>query len=287
MGLTGVILSARIQLAKVETAYCRVSYKRTRHLDESLECFEGTDQDYRYSVAWIDCLASGKSLGRSVVMRGNDAKVEELPGRRRATPLSLPAKRTKNIPFFLPGFLLNSHTVRAFNGLFYAMHGDSTRIVDFDSYFYPLDAMLNWNRLYGKRGFIQYQAFFPREHSRQGLVELLETLASSRKASFLAVLKSCGAASRAMLSFLQPGHTLALDLANTGEDLQRLVRDLDELVLKHGGRLYLAKDALTSADAFQGMYRRLDEFRAVKSKIDPQNRFLSSQARRLGIVASE
>jgi FAD/FMN-containing dehydrogenase len=284
MGLTGVVLSARIQLAEVESAYCKVRYRRTANLDESLDFFESTDRDYRHSVAWVDCLASGKSLGRSVLMLGNEAAAAELPPRLRNRPLTIPAKRGKSVPFCFPGVVLNSYSVRAFNWLFYARHRDGHRFVDYDTYFYPLDAVSHWNRVYGKRGFIQYQALFPPQTSRRGLIELLEVIAKSRKASFLAVLKRSGPASQGMLSYLRPGHTLALDFKNTGEDLRRLVQHLDNLVLKHGGRLYLAKDAMTSPEAFRCMYERLDEFRKVKRRIDPDNRFASSQARRLGIV---
>lgn len=287
MGLTGVILTARIRLRRVESAYCNVTYKRSADLDALLECFAATDKDYRYSVAWVDCLASGKSLGRSVVMLANDAAAGELPRRLRAAPLSLPAKRIKSVPFSLPAFVLNPWSVRLFNGFFYARHRGGRRLVDYDAYFYPLDAVLHWNRLYGRRGFIQYQASFPPETSRRGLMELLEAVSRSRRASFLAVLKTAGPGNQGMLSYLRPGHTLALDLPNRGKGLERLVRQLDEILLKHGGRLYLAKDAMTTPDVFRAMYPRLDEFRKVKQRIDPGNRFVSSQARRLEMVDLE
>lgn len=286
MGLTGAILSARLQLCRVETAYCQVQYKRTADLDQTLGLFETTDRDYRYSVAWIDCLASGKSLGRSVVMLGNDASVDALPTRLRDRPLAMPKRRNKTVPFFFPRWVLNPLTVKAFNGLFYARHGDRERVIDYNSYFYPLDAVSHWNRIYGKRGFIQYQALFPPETSRRGLVELLQTIARTRRASFLAVLKRSGPGNRGLLSFLREGHTLALDLPNTG-NLRGLVRELDAILMKHAGRLYLAKDALMTPDVFRTMYDRLDAFRAVKRAVDPHNRFVSLQARRLEIVGYE
>jgi FAD/FMN-containing dehydrogenase len=179
---------------------------------------------------------------------------------------------------------LNSHSVKLFNSLFYARHRDRRQFLDYDTYFYPLDSILHWNRIYGSRGFIQYQALFPPESSRRGLVQLLEAVAKSQAASFLAVLKSSGPGNPGMLSYLHEGHTLALDLPNTGDRLRRLIRRLDEILLRHGGRLYLAKDAMASKDSFRAMYGRLDEFRAVKRRVDPENRFASSQARRLGIV---
>ena len=286
MGLTGIILDARIQLIKVKSAYIDVTHQRTRDLDEALETFAASDADYRYSVAWVDCLATGKSLGRGVLMLGNECAAADLPTTLRDEPLHLLTKRKKSVPCYFPQWVLNAHTVRAFNQLFYMQHKNCRKIVDLDSYFYPLDSLRNWNRIYGKRGFIQYQALFPPETSRRGLVQLLESLASSRKASFLAVLKATGAANQGMLSFPFPGHTLALDLPNNGTDLINYVRQLDKIVLEHGGRLYLAKDATTSAATLRRMYSRLGEFQRVKARIDPQNKFASSLARRLGIIDS-
>ena len=283
MGLTGAILSARFRLVRTATAYCDVTYRRTANVDETLDLIAETDAQYRYSVAWIDCLARGRSLGRSVLMLGNDAQIADLPAGLGSRPLALPAKRTKTVPCRFPAFVLNPWTVKAFNALYYAAHASSRRIVDYDAFFYPLDGVLHWNRIYGRRGFIQYQALFPPETSRRGLIELLERIAASGRASFLAVLKSSGPASQGILSYLHAGHTLALDFPNTGPGLQALLAEWDQLLLKHGGRLYLAKDATTRPDVFSAMYPRLGEFRAVRSRLDPDNRFASSQSQRLGI----
>jgi FAD/FMN-containing dehydrogenase len=284
MGLTGCILSARLRLVPVETAYVDVTYKRTADLDQTLECLTATNGDYRYSVAWIDCLASKGSLGRSVLMLANNAPRTALPEPLRGRPLALRGRRRISVPFRCPAALLSYWSVCLFNAAYYASHHDARRLVDYDSFFYPLDHLLNWNRLYGRRGFVQYQALFPPEHSRQGLIRLLEKIVASRRASFLAVLKTTGPADRGLLSYAFPGHTLALDLPHTGEDLQQLVRKLDEVLLAYGGRLYLAKDALTTAEAFRVMYPALAQFRQIKARIDPERRFMSSQARRLCIV---
>lgn len=284
MGLTGIILEARLKLQPVETAFCQVAYRRTRNLDETLTCFAEADQNARYSVAWIDCLASGRSLGRSVVMQGNNARPSDLPRALQQDPLRLPIKGTKSVPCNAPPWILNSWSVRAFNAIYYRSHGNDQRCVDFNSFFYPLDSLLHWNRIYGRRGFVQYQALFPPESSAAGLVELLERIAVSRSSSFLAVLKSSGAASPGVLSYLHPGHTLALDIPNTGESLRLLASDLDRIVLRYGGRLYLAKDTLASAEAIAEMYPRLREFRRIKARLDPLNRFCSSQSKRLRIV---
>src|SRR5262249_11266160 len=156
MGLTGVIVSARIQMRHITSAYCNVTYRRRANLDETLESFSRTDHSYRYSVAWIDCLSSGASLGRSVLMLGNDAEVSDLPEPLRDQPLVLPAKKKHRVPFNLPSCFLNSWSVKAFNTLYYASHRDSHRFVDYDTFFYPLDHVRSWNRIYGQNGFVQY-----------------------------------------------------------------------------------------------------------------------------------
>jgi len=285
MGLTGVILTAKLRLIPTPSAYLKVDYKRTRNLDQSLEEFGSGDADYRYSVAWIDCLASGASLGRSVLMRGNPAQVVELTteGMKR-NPLRPKLKNKKSMPIFAPAFALNPLSVKAFNSVFYSRHGDGTRIVDYDSFFYPLDSIEHWNRMYGKRGFVQYQAALPPETSRAGLMAMLEELAASGRASFLAVLKTFGPQNPGLLSFPRAGQTLAIDLPNTGESMRQLLSRLDAIVLKNGGRVYLAKDACMERATFEAMYPRLAEFKQIKNQLDPNNRFSSTQARRLGIV---
>jgi len=284
MGLTGVILRATIRLRKVDSAYVEVAFRRARDLDEALALFEAGDRHFRYSVAWIDCLAGGGRLGRSVLMQANEAAPESVVRKFGGDPLAPPRRPRKSVPWNLPSGVLNSWTVATFNKLYYAAHKDAVRLVDYDRFFYPLDAVSHWNRIYGKRGFVQYQILLPRETSRAGLVSILERLVRSRRASFLAVLKSSGAATPSRLSYLFPGHTLALDLPNTGEDLVRLLHELDETLVALGGRVYLAKDSVTRKEAFAAMYPRLGEFLELKSRIDPENRFSSSQARRLGLA---
>lgn len=284
MGLTGVIMSARFRLHPVKTAYYDVTYRRTQNLDESLEVFEATDADFRYSVAWIDCLARGGRLGRSVVMTANDGQPEQLTDRQKASPLVTRPKPRVGVPFDAPGFALNPLSVKAFNALYYAVNKSSRKMVDWDTFFYPLDSVRHWNRIYGRRGFVQFQALLPRECSRQGLIALLERIAQERQASFLAILKTSGARGRGWLSYLYPGHTLALDFPNFGPELKPFMDELDQILLRFGGRLYLAKDATTSPETFRAMYPELDRFRAFKAKVDPEGRFTSEQARRLGLV---
>ncbi|MBW2421217.1 MAG: FAD-binding oxidoreductase [Deltaproteobacteria bacterium] len=284
MGLTGIVLDARLQLLPVESAYMRVCYERAPDLDGALERFNESDTEYAYTVAWIDCLARGETLGRSVLMRANHALPGELPGALRATPYAMRPGRPLLVPFTLPDFTLNNLSMGIFNNVFYAAHGDAEKVVDCDRYFYPLDRVHHWNRVYGRRGVLQYQIALPPESSRSALVQILESLTASRRGSFLAVLKTFGPASRGLLSFPIQGHTLALDLPNTGADLVAELHRLDDIVVRHGGRVYLAKDACMRPESFAAMYPQLRRFREIKSKVDPQQRFDSSLARRLGIM---
>ena len=285
MGLTGVILQARLRLRPVESAYIMVDYRKTADFNQTLDAFVREDQDYQYSVAWIDCVATGASLGRSVLMRGNHAKGSDVPEALRANALSVKRKRHKSIPFNFPSFALSPWTVRLFNGRYYNRHEDGQKLLYYDDFFYPLDAIENWNRIYGRRGFYQYQAIFPTKDSHRCLRELMEKISSAGSASFLAVLKTMGAESGGLLSFPMPGLTLALDVPNSGSSTVELLRSLDQIVLRRGGRVYLAKDACMTRESFASMYSNLQRFNAIKAQLDPHNRFSSSLARRLGIGA--
>ncbi len=284
MGLTGIVLEATIQLMQVPSAYVNVNQRKARNLDETFDLLLETDDQYKYSVAWIDCLSRGHRLGRSVLFLGNDASAELVKDTTKREPLALPTKRSKSIPIQFPGLAMNKLAIKAFNGLYYWRHSSKNMLVDFDSYFYPLDSVHHWNRIYGKRGFVQYQALFPRECSREAMTRLLEIISKSGQASFLAVLKSSGAANQGLLSYLFDGHTLALDFPYRGEKTERLCHELDQIMLEFGGRVYLAKDALVSADTFAQMYPRLEEFRKIKSRLDPETVFRSQQSDRIGIT---
>jgi decaprenylphospho-beta-D-ribofuranose 2-oxidase len=281
-GLTGIILTARIRLIPVETAYIEVDYIKAKNLKHAFELFAKTNENYQYSVAWIDCLASGKSLGRSVLMLGNHAPKSKVKAK---DPLCIKKKPKLNVPFHFPSIVLNKASIKAFNFAYYNSYKDEVgKIVDYDSFFYPLDSILNWNRAYGKKGFVQYQAVFPPETAYRGLTKMLERLSRSGRSSFLAVLKSSGEQNKGLLSFPFKGYTLALDIPIHDAGLFPFLREMDELVLEHGGRIYLAKDSEAAPDVFAKMYPTLPQFKAIKQKLDPNNVFSSSQARRLGIV---
>ncbi|MFQ3591002.1 MAG: FAD-binding oxidoreductase [Chloracidobacterium sp.] len=285
MGLTGLILTVALKLRRIETAYIAVDYVRTRDLDETLERCEAEDDRYRYAVCWIDCLATGRALGRSVLMRGDHLAKADLPAHRRAQPLTIPRKLEVAVPFSFPNGVINPLTVKAFNTVFYHKHprAKSGVVVDFDSYFYPLDAVLEWNRVYGRRGFIQYQPVIPLETSRATLIKLLEALSQAKIASFLAVLKRFGP-QEGLLSFPMPGYTLALDIPVTDARMFAVLDTLDEIVVNAGGRVYLGKDARLKPQHLAAMYPQLPVWQRIKQTIDPENLFASDLSRRVGLT---
>jgi FAD/FMN-containing dehydrogenase len=285
MGLTGMILDVRLRLRRVESAWLSVDYRKARDLDETLGVFAASDERAAYSVAWIDCLARGRATGRAVIMHGDHASA----ARVRAAgfdPLEPSRGPGMTVPLDAPGMLLNPLTVRLFNAVYYAAHGNAAdRLVSFERFFYPLDRVAHWNRMYGRGGFAQYQAVLPLEAGRQGLVELLDRLSASNRPSFLAVLKRLGPENAGLLSFPRDGYTLALDLP-VRAGLVEFLRELDHLVIARGGRVYLAKDATTTPAAVEAMYPRLGEFRTLKTRLDPRGVISSSLARRLGLVSA-
>lgn len=285
MGLTGYIVQATLSLTPIETSSIRVEYTRLADLDALLSACLDADDKATYSVAWVDCVAKGAKLGRSVLMHGEHATCDELPSARREVPLRLPMPRKKTVPFNFPGFALNRYSVAAFNALYYGSHPSRQGAIEsYEAFFYPLDAINNWNRIYGRRGFIQYQVLLPLEVAGKGIQRLLEEIVKTGDASFLAVLKRTGEADSGLLSFCRPGITLALDLSNSGKRLQELIARLDGIVDECNGRLYFAKDSMSSPNVFKKMYPRLDEFREIRDRHDPEGRFVSDQAKRLGIV---
>ncbi|MDQ8187867.1 FAD-binding oxidoreductase [Pelagicoccus sp. SDUM812002] len=251
MGLTGIITQATFQLKPIETAYITQDCIKAKNLKEIMRLFEESKQ-WTYSVAWIDCLQKGSNQGRSIMMRGEHATIDELPGKHKGAPLNLRRKGKKTVPFFFPNFTLNKYTVKVFNFLYYFKQLKRTisNVVDYDTFFYPLDSILEWNRIYGKGGFIQYQMALPLASSEAGLGELLDAINRSGQGSFLAVLKLFGKNNpNAFNSFPIEGYTLALDF-KVNSKLPDLVRELDSIVKKHQGRLYLAKDTMSCRDGF-------------------------------------
>jgi FAD/FMN-containing dehydrogenase len=291
MGLTGIIGEVMLKLIPIHSAYMMVRHHAAENLEQLFKLMQDPAIDDRYTVAWIDSMAGGTQLGRGIVMCGHHAAAAELPLDFKNTEKP---KRNRVILFDFPSWALNSSSISIFNALYYRQEGGKREsfLRGYDSYFYPLDAIRNWNRLYGKRGFVQYQCVIPERSAFDGIKALLQELSGSRHPSFLAVLKRLGAQGRGMLSFPMAGYTLALDLpirsgkllaGHPDDGLFALLNKLDEIVLQHGGRVYLAKDARLSAVSFRAMYPRYVEWLKIKNAVDPGNRFSSSLARRLQI----
>ncbi len=248
MGLTGIIISAKFQLKNIESAYIRQESIKAENLDEIFRLFDESE-DWTYNVAWIDCLQKGKNIGRSILMRGEHALKAELPSNKAEKPLRLKGKLEPNVPFYFPGFVLNALTVKIFNWLYFGKQRkkEVKNFVDYETFFYPLDAIHNWNRIYGKSGFIQYQMVIPKEQGKEGMKKILETIAHSGNGSFLAVLKLFGKNNpQAYNSFPMEGYTLALDF-KVNSKLKKLVHQLDEIVEQYGGRIYLTKDSMSKS----------------------------------------
>ncbi|NIR46734.1 MAG: FAD-binding oxidoreductase [Gemmatimonadetes bacterium] len=282
MGLTGVVTTLRMQMTPVASAYVEVDIDRAPDLDRTLELFHESDENYRYSVAWVDGLAGGRSLGRSILMRGNPAPSGDGRG------LDVKRRKERSVPKIFPAALLNRTSVKAFNTLYYRRHPRQARgaVQHYEPFFFPLDAARDWNRLYGKRGFTQYQCVLPYEGGRDGLARILEFVRRETRGSFLTVLKRFGPGEAdSPLSFPMPGYTLAMDIPWRGAALESALERIDAIVIELGGRVYLTKDARLSAESLRAMYDRLDEWLAVKRRVDPESRFVSDLGQRLGLVA--
>lgn len=282
MGLTGLILTVTFRLIPIQTAWMRQETVPCNDLDAVMTAFEDSSP-WTYSVAWIDCLARGRDLGRSLLYRAEHAQPQELPAKWRADPFTFPTRPQFSVPFFLPGSLLNGGTVRGFNRLYYRRNAARAgeKLVDIDSYFYPLDSIREWNRMYGRAGFVQHQSVLPLGESADGLRALLEHVGEAGSGSFLAVLKRLGPG-RSGLSFPMEGYTLALDFPVTAQNL-RLLSGLDAIVEKHGGRIYLAKDARAGRSVVTTGYGDMKTFTTQRREGTGEPHFESLLSRRLGL----
>ncbi|MEO0372216.1 MAG: FAD-binding oxidoreductase, partial [Pseudomonadota bacterium] len=280
MGLTGVILRLGVRLRPVETGWIQQRTIAAPNLDAAMAGFE-EHHDAPYSVAWIDCLSSGASLGRSLIMLGDHAPMDGLPNKFRQIPFGPPPAKKRSIPFNAPGFALNRYTVKAFNAAYYHMgtRKTGTDYVPWDTYFYPLDSILGWNKIYGRRGFLQFQCVLPDDSARAGLEALLTRVSEAGQGSFLAVLKKLGADTQGF-SFPMEGYTLALDFPVSDKVLS-LMNELDAVTLDHGGRFYLAKDARMTDTTLRASDPRTEGFTAMRSATGAGAAFSSVQSERL------
>lgn len=274
MGLTGVIYSATIQLIPIRSSFIRQKTIKADCIEAACESFED-NSNATYSVAWIDCLAKGKSLGRSVLMLGEHAE---------EGGLEIDIKEPVAIPFNTPSALINSLTIKTFNGVYwYKARDKRSQTVPLMPYFYPLDAIGNWNKLYGKAGFLQFQCVIPKIDGVANMRKLLTEIANCGEGSFLAVLKQFGKANENFLSFPTEGYTLALDFKFSTSIIKTLSR-LEEIVVEMGGKLYLTKDAVMQESTFKVTYPNWEKFESIREKYGAIGKFSSSQSKRLGLA---
>ncbi len=286
MGLSGMILNATFRLKPIKTAYIHKQTVRADDLEAVMNLFEEPSH-WTYSVAWVDTLARGAALGRSIMIRGRHAAPEQLTcTAQRQAPLKLAPQRQVDVPFYFPSAALNRRTMQAFNAAYYhrCRKGTEQSIVDYEQFFYPLDSIGRWNRIYGRRGFMQYQFVIPKAAGRGAVREILQHITTSGLGSFLAVLKLFGE-QESFISFPMAGYTLALDFPVSLQALD-LFKELDAMVAGHGGRLYLAKDARMDASMFARTYANVDDFRQAVALLNDSvpTRFASFLSRRIGIT---
>ena len=276
MGLTGHILEVAVRLARVPSPWILQETERVANIDQFIDALGAAAGSWPMTLGWIDCLSRGDALGRGILYRGRWAQQNEAP--RKFPSLRQPI----SVPVMMPGFLLGPITVRAFNAVLYRKHGGRMKrsVVHPVSFFYPLDVFGNWYRLYGRNGFTQHQCVLPASGGRGAARRFLELVTENGGASFLCVIKDCGAEGNGMLSFPKPGISIALDIPMR-PGTSALVDRLNELVITEGGRVYLAKDALTRPEHFRAMEPRLDEFLRVRRKWDPDGRIRSALSVRL------
>ncbi|MDF2763358.1 MAG: linked oxidase protein [Rhodospirillales bacterium] len=275
LGLTGVVVGLGLKLMRVPSGAVRVRERRCRDLDAFLAALNEVRTRSAYSVGWIDGLARGGALGRGILEEAEPEPAAELPARRT---------RQLSVPVDLPGFVLNGATVGLFNAAYFRRvpEGGRDRLMPYARFLYPLDSIGQWNRIYGRGGFYQFQCVLPDATAPVGLRRMLEEISETGRASFLAVLKTLGGEGRGFLSFPMRGFTLALDFPRR-PGVEDLLARLERLTLDHGGRIYLAKDAALSPEGFRRMYTRHPEFEAVLERVDPERRLNSDMARRLKI----
>lgn len=280
LGLLGVILTAKLQMRKIETTYFRQKSMKIKNMEHMLAMIEKYEH-YNYSVAWVDSLAKGKKIGSGVLTVGEAVAHNDLPPQLQKDPLKIHKASKLVVPFFLPAFALNTFTVRLLNLAIAFVQNSPKEFVHYEKFFFPLDAINNWNRGYGKRGFIQYQFVIPEQGGKEVLIKILEMIATSNCSPFLNVFKKMGKG-QGLLSFPFEGYTLAIDFPVT-KGLKAFTEQLDKTVLEAGGRLYLGKDSMMEKETFQAMYPQYKEWLAIKKKYDPTNVFTSNISRRLGL----
>lgn len=286
MGLTGIITKIALQLLAIQTPFMQVSHHTTLNLENTLDYLSQEKYDDDYSIAWIDIAAKKQQFCRGILLNAHHALPTEISS---VTTSKLIARQKNKIAnLFIPRNIINNATIKIFNQFYF--HKQSQKINSFTTsyqqYFYPLDKLKDWPKLYGKKGFIQYQCVLPPKTAHTGYQEIFEYLQLHQYTSFLAVLKKFGHGSTGLLSFAMPGYTLAVDLPLRNRDLHKHLDYLDNIVVKNGGRIYLAKDMRTPPEIFRAMYPKIAQWQLIKAKVDPHWHFNSDLAKRLQLQDS-
>ncbi len=256
LGLTGLIIWADVRLKKISGPFIKMDSIKFSSLKEFFEISRASDKDSEYTVAWLDCVASGDQFGRGIFMKGDHSD-------RKGRDKDAYKSGFLTVPFDFPNWALNSTSVKAFNTLYYNKQQTKsvTKTVHYDPFFYPLDSVSNWNRIYGKDGFLQFQCIVPKVDGEEAINLILKEIVSAQSASFLAVLKEFGdKESLGLMSFPREGITLCLDFAFRGEETLKLFRKLHDIVFDNGGAIYPAKDACMTENEFRSCFPKLQEF---------------------------
>jgi len=281
MGLTGIVLRVAFYLHPISTSWIKQKTIPAKNIEHAIEIFE-ENLDSTYSVAWIDCSSRGDKLGRSLVMLGDHANISDLSSSMKSDPLTIKNKTKIRILFNFPSFILNSLFVKIFNSIYYSLGKKKKgyKLVDYDTYFYPLDYLLDWNKIYGSKGFAQFQCVLPLKKAKLGMRELLDAVSASKSISFLTVLKRFGI-QESYLSFPMEGYTLTLDFPITKSSID-LMKKLDEITLKYEGRFYLAKDSRMNSYTLEKSDTRFEKYKKFRSS-KMKKSFSSVQSERLGL----
>ncbi len=284
LGLTGLILSLEIRLQAVAGPLIEMESVRVENLDHFFEV-SAQSGDFTHTVSWIDCVKTGKAMGRGIFMRGRHAGPGVQADPSVLGKVASAVSPILEVPIDAPGWLMNNATMRLFNEAYFRKtpKGTTPAITHFEPFFFPLDFVGNWNRIYGERGMLQYQLVVPHDPQHAAVREVLNQITKAGMASFLAVIKEFGSGNHGGLSFPMPGVTLALDFPNSGERLHALLDRLDDIVVAAGGRVYLGKDARLSMSHFRQMYPEWAAWKATRDAWDPERVFQSGLGRRLGL----
>ena len=280
MGLTGIIIKAAIKLRPIKTSWIKQKTLVAKNIDQTIEIFEN-NMNATYSVAWINSTKTKDNIGQSLIMLGEHASIEDLDKKNIQNHLEMKQKKNKIIPFYFPDWFLNKNLIKLFNSIYYFFGKNTSKekLVYWDDYFYPLDKILEWNKIYGRKGFVQYQCVFPLKKSKDGIIELLMEIDKSSVSSFLSVLKRFGD-QESNFSFPMKGYTIALDFPVSKETFD-LLEKLDDITLKYEGRFYLAKDARMKKEIFKKSDKRIQDFINYRNKNNYHEDFKSSQSSRL------